>query len=143
MTVALRPTKADTVLLRCRKCPVATVGRSVAAGGHNPKMIGSASAQPGDVGTGILIGVPAKALIGCGRTITGSSAVLEVNACAQAMGINCSIECGRRACYEGCRIGDNDRRSCSGKRGKRPIHTTSGTAAVGGHDPEMKRGTRF
>src|ERR1051326_949770 len=92
--VALRPTKADTVLLRCSKELVATVGRSVAAGGHNTKMIGSASAQPGDVGIGILIGVPAKALIGCGRTITGSSAVLEVNACGQAMGINCSIECG-------------------------------------------------
>ena len=78
-------------LLRCRKGLVATVGGTGGVDGDNSKMIGRAGAQAADVATDALIGVSAKALIDCGQPVTGSRAVLEVNACGQAMGINCPV----------------------------------------------------
>ena len=144
-SIANRPLEVvsgSAVLLRCPKGLVATVGCSGTVGGDNAKMIGRGSAQAADIRTGVLIGVPTKALIGCGQPVTCSSAVLEVNACGQAMGINCSVQCGQRTCHvrRGVRT-DHWRPSCA-QRGKGPIRAVSGAGAVRGHNPEMISGAR-
>ena len=68
------------VLLRRRERPVVTVGGARAVRGDNSEMIGGASAQPAYVRTYALIGVSAKVLTRCVRTVASGSSVLKVNA---------------------------------------------------------------
>lgn len=94
MASRLAAHEGSPVSLRCPKCLVAAVGGTGAVRGDDAKMIGRAPVQAADVRTDALIGVSAKALIGCGQSVTARSAVLEVNARGQAMGINCPLQCG-------------------------------------------------
>ena len=57
-------------------------------------MIGRASAQAADVAIDVLVCAPAKALIGCGQSAAVSRAVLEVNACGQAVGSTFPLSVG-------------------------------------------------
>jgi len=103
-------------------------------------VIGSIATQPTDAGNNIPEAVSSVTLHSRDAPVTGRGAILEINARAQPMRIEYTIECRCKTSHVRRRSGCDDWKSDWGKRGKGCVAAVSGARAISGYDPEMVSG---